>query len=72
MSTEQSLNQEVHDIWNQNAPFWDDYMGEGNNFHKLLVGPAAERLLKLQPDELVLEIACGNGAFARRMVQLGA
>ncbi len=72
MSTEQSLNQEVHDIWNQNAPFWDEAMGEGNDFHKLLVGPAAERLLNLQPDELVLEIACGNGAFARRMAQLGA
>ncbi len=72
MSTEQSLNQEVHDIWNQNASFWDDYMGEGNDFHKLLVSPAAERLLKLQPEEHVLEIACGNGAFARRMAQLGA
>ncbi|GAC1564382.1 MAG: class I SAM-dependent methyltransferase [Ktedonobacteraceae bacterium] len=47
-------------------------MGEGNDFQRLLVGPAAERLLKLQPDELVLEIACGNGAFARRMVHLGA
>ncbi|GAC1388453.1 MAG: class I SAM-dependent methyltransferase [Ktedonobacteraceae bacterium] len=72
MTTEQSLNQEVHDIWNQNAPFWDEYMGEGNDFQKLLVGPASERLLNLQKDELVLEIACGNGAFARRMAQLGA
>ncbi len=71
MTPEQSLNQEVHDIWNQNAPFWDDYMGEGNDFHKLLVSPATERLLNLQPDELVLEIACGNGAFARKMAQLG-
>ena len=72
MTTEQSFNQEVRDIWNQNAPFWDEYMGEGNSFQRLLVGPASERLLNLQPDELVLEIACGNGNFARRMAQLGA
>lgn len=72
MPTQQSLNQEVHDIWNHNAPFWDEYMGEGNDFQRLLVGPASERLLNLHPDELVLEIACGNGAFARRMAQLGA
>ena len=49
MSTEQPLNQEVRDAWNQIAPFWDEYMGEGNDFHKLLVSPAGERLLQLQP-----------------------
>lgn len=72
MTTEQSLQQETHDIWNQNAAFWDEAMGEGNSFHLVLVGPATERLLNLQADELVLEIACGNGVFARRMAQLGA
>jgi len=67
-----ALNQEVRSIWNQNAPFWDEHTGEGNQFHRELVGPAAERLLALEPDELVLEIACGNGAFARQMARLGA
>jgi SAM-dependent methyltransferase len=47
-------------------------MGEGNLFHRVLVGPACERLLGVQPGELVLDIACGNGQFARRMAQLGA
>jgi hypothetical protein len=47
------LGQEVRNIWNQNAGFWDDYMGEGNDFYHLLVSPSAERLLELQPDELV-------------------
>jgi 2-polyprenyl-3-methyl-5-hydroxy-6-metoxy-1,4-benzoquinol methylase len=67
-----ALNQEVRSIWNHNAPFWDEHTGEGNEFHRELVGPAAERLLALEPNELVLEIACGNGAFARQMARLGA
>ncbi len=65
------LHEETRDIWNQNAAFWDDRMGDGNDFQRILVGPASERLLNLQPGENVLEIACGNGAFARRMAQLG-
>jgi len=67
-----SLNDEVRDIWNTNAVFWDDKMREGNDFHRLLVGPATERLLNLQPGETVLEIACGNGQLARRLAELGA
>ena len=66
------LNQEVQAIWNQNAGFWDEKMAdEGNDFQRILVGPGAERLLNLQSGELVLEIGCGNGVFARRMAQLG-
>jgi len=66
------LNKQTQDAWNQNAEFWDERMGEGNQFQRILIGPATERLLKLQPGELVLEIACGNGVFARRLAQLGA
>src|SRR5712692_6522799 len=65
------LNQQTQEAWNQNAAFWDEKMGEGNLFQRLLVGPTSERLLDLKPGELVLEIACGNGVFARRMAQLG-
>jgi 2-polyprenyl-3-methyl-5-hydroxy-6-metoxy-1,4-benzoquinol methylase len=66
-----NLNQKTQQIWNQNATFWDEKMGEGNQFQRVLVGPTSERLLDLKPRELVLEIACGNGVFARRMTQLG-
>lgn len=62
----------VRDIWDANAAFWDDSMGEGNRFHRHLVGPAAERLLALRPGERVVEFACGNGQFSRRMAELGA
>ncbi len=66
------LNREVQEIWDQNASFWDEAMGEGNAFQRFLIGPAAEKLLALKPGELVLDVACGNGVFSRRMAQLGA
>jgi len=72
-SQQTSLHEETRAIWDQNATFWDDKMGEeGNDFQRILVNPASERLLNLQPGETVLEIACGNGVFARRLIQLGA
>lgn len=66
-----SLNKKIHDIWNKNAYFWDEKMGEGNQFHKILLEPTQERLLELKPEEVVLDIACGNGQFARKMAQSG-
>jgi 2-polyprenyl-3-methyl-5-hydroxy-6-metoxy-1,4-benzoquinol methylase len=66
------LHEETRRIWDQNAAFWDSKMsGDGNDFQRILVHPACERLLNLQAGETVLEIACGNGIFARRMAQAG-
>lgn len=68
-----TLTQESQAIWNAKAAFWDEQMGEeGNAFQRLLVGPATERLLALRADELVLDVACGNGAMARRLAAIGA
>ena len=67
-----ALNEDVKHRWNRVASFWNEKMGEGNFFHKALVSPSQERLLALRQDELVLEIACGNGQFTRRMAALGA
>ncbi|HEY1351097.1 MAG TPA: methyltransferase domain-containing protein [Ktedonobacteraceae bacterium] len=65
------LHAETRRIWDQKAAFWDEKMGDGNQFQRILIGPACERLLELQPGEVVLEIGCGNGVFARRMAGLG-
>jgi ubiquinone/menaquinone biosynthesis C-methylase UbiE len=66
------LNAEVQAIWERKAAFWDERMGEGNQFQRVLVGPASERLLQAQPGQLILEVACGNGVFSRRLAALGA
>jgi SAM-dependent methyltransferase len=60
------------DIWDQNARWWDARMGEGNDWHRSLIAPAVERLLGINPGERVLEVACGNGQFARRLASMGA
>lgn len=66
------LNRETGEIWDANADYWDQRMGEGNVFHRNLIEPTQLRLLDLKPGELVLDIACGNGQFARKMASLGA
>ena len=60
MTEPEIIGRETQEIWNQNAAFWDEYMGEGGAFQRLLIGPATERLLALKPGEHVLDIACGN------------
>src|SRR5579884_2506790 len=66
------LGAESREIWEQNARWWDAKMGEGNDWHRLLIAPAVEKLLALHCGERILELACGNGQFARNMAALGA
>ncbi|HKP54156.1 MAG TPA: class I SAM-dependent methyltransferase [Chloroflexia bacterium] len=73
MGTDRDLNSETQAIWNESAAFWDERMGEeGNYWQRTLVGPATDRLLQVQPGEVVLDIACGNGVSSRRLAQQGA
>ena len=64
--------QEVERAWNHNSAYWDEYMGEGNDFFKELCWPAIEKLLTVRPGQEVLDIACGNGLTSRRLGRLGA
>jgi SAM-dependent methyltransferase len=59
-------------IWNANARWWDDRIGDGNEFQILLIEPATERLLDVLPGDTILDAACGAGRFARRIAELGA
>ncbi len=69
----QKLNDEGRQLWDHKADFWDALHGEhGNIFHRQLVGPVVERLLKLKKGENVMDIACGSGIMARRFAELGA
>ena len=70
---DEPVNEMARHAWEANAAYWDAYMGvEGNDFVNKLVWPATARLLDLQPDERVIDVACGNGLYALRMADLGA
>ncbi|MFH1638744.1 MAG: class I SAM-dependent methyltransferase [Chloroflexota bacterium] len=58
-------------VWNRIAAWWDDRIGNGNDFQDILIEPTTERLLEIQPGDEVLDIACGAGRFARRMAACG-
>jgi len=63
---------ENRQIWDTNAHWWDDRIGDGNDFQTLLIEPASERLLAVAAGDVILDVACGAGRFARRMADLGA
>jgi 2-polyprenyl-3-methyl-5-hydroxy-6-metoxy-1,4-benzoquinol methylase len=67
----EEINEQTKEIWNRLAGWWDDKIGDGNEFQTLLIEPSTERLLSLQSGERVLDIACGAGRFARRIAELG-
>lgn len=65
-------NVQAKNAWEANAAYWDQRMGEGNDFVNILEWPTIERLLAIQPGERVLDAACGNGLTSRRLAALGA
>jgi 2-polyprenyl-3-methyl-5-hydroxy-6-metoxy-1,4-benzoquinol methylase len=72
MSLIENENTQAKDAWNRNAAFWNERMGEGNDFFNVLLWPAIERLLKPQPDQRLLDVACGNGLTSRRLASAKA
>jgi len=67
-----AANEETREAWNANAAFWDERMGEGNDFVNVLCWPAIHALLNIQAGQRLLDIACGNGLTSRRLAKLGA
>ena len=72
MSEPEYINQKVRETWETNARFWEENMGEGNDFVNELVRPTVERLLLPRKGERLLDIACGNGLTSRRLAGAGA
>ncbi len=64
--------EEIRKIWNTNAEFWDDRVGDGNLFQDALIEPASTKLLGDIAGKRVLDIACGAGRYARKMAEMGA
>ena len=73
MSNWIETSEESKNRWETNADFWDERMGnDSNQFHREIVRPDTERMLSIEHGERVLDIACGNGNFSKRLVELGA
>lgn len=72
MTNRETENVNVRQAWDTNARFWDERMADGNDFFTSLVWPSVERLLRPQRDEVLLDVACGNGVTSRRLAQAGA
>jgi 2-polyprenyl-3-methyl-5-hydroxy-6-metoxy-1,4-benzoquinol methylase len=66
------LIKESRDIWDTNAEAWDNRIGGGGGWQSTVIAPMVEQMLDIRPGERVLDIACGNGIFSRRLAELGA
>lgn len=52
--------------WNQSADWYDELVGErGHIHHERTIIPGLKRLLKLEPGQRLLDIACGQGVVCR-------
>ena len=67
-----ALRASAVEAWEALACWWDDATGEADEFHRKLVIPATDRLLAVRPGERVLDVACGNGGYARHLAAQGA
>lgn len=73
MNTPTDTNRISREAWDANAENWDSRMGdEGNDFFNILCWPVLASFLDVQPDSVILDIACGNGLTSRRLAALGA
>ena len=69
---DEKIINESREIWDTNAEAWDKKIGAGRTWQTTLIAPTVERMLNIQAGESVLDIACGNGQFSRRLAELGA
>lgn len=70
---ERTWEQRKVKIWEKNAQFWDNAMGdESNEFHREVVRPKVTELLSPNPADYILDIACGNGNYSSYLAQRGA
>lgn len=69
---DQPTVQKTHAIWERIARWWDEQICEGNEFQKMLIMPATDRLLDPKPGQTILDVACGNGNYSRSLGRRGA
>ena len=72
MNDLQQANLETRKAWNANAEYWDSKMQEGNAFVNRLIWPPTQQFLGDIQGKRILDAACGNGLYARKLAALGA
>jgi SAM-dependent methyltransferase len=56
--------------WDHLAAWYDKLVGEeGSDYHRNVILPAALRLLEPKPGERLLDLCCGQGVLARRLLE---
>ncbi|MFA4954656.1 MAG: class I SAM-dependent methyltransferase [Patescibacteria group bacterium] len=58
--------------WNKSAEWYDEYLEAGDSYQARVILPSLLRLLRLRRDEKILDLACGQGFFAREFASAGA
>ena len=58
--------------WDNVAPWYDDYLENGSDsYQEKVIAPNLLRILAPQKGDRVLDVACGQGYFARRVAKAG-
>jgi len=59
--------------WGGVSDWYSNYLDTDNDsYHQKVILPNLERLCQIKPDMNVLDLACGEGYFARRWQEIGA
>ncbi|MFX1317700.1 MAG: class I SAM-dependent methyltransferase [Promethearchaeota archaeon] len=60
-------------LWDEAAPTWASQFSEGGDYHhKHIILPELYRLLDIHKNEIILDVACGEGNVARYLAKEGA
>jgi ubiquinone/menaquinone biosynthesis C-methylase UbiE len=66
------INKDNSTGWGQVAPWYDDLLETGSSYQKDVILPDLKGILAIKKGDKVLELACGQGFFARAFKALGA
>lgn len=69
---QQKIIDESNEAWKKLAEWWDNDIGDGDPYHRLLVFPQMIELTDCKLGQKLLDIACGNGTLSRRFNAQGA
>ncbi|MBI4118161.1 MAG: class I SAM-dependent methyltransferase [Parcubacteria group bacterium] len=58
--------------WEESAEWYDEYLTGADTYQEKVILPNLLRILELKKGERVLDLACGQGYFAKHLLEKGA